>query len=172
MRVTQHPIFNSAILALNKLLKPRICLCDGTYFLDQNGPLIGEAVPMNLVIAGNDIGATSRVVCDIMQIDPLSIGHHRLALREGMFPASLQEITLNRPPAEFVKHTFRLHRTYLNYLHLAAFRNVWLNKLFYDSIFADALHEFLWFIRRHPLIKRFLYGKLGPSEANRGGRPV
>ena len=172
MRVTQHPYFNSAILALNKLFKPKLCICDGTFFLDHTGPMIGEAVPMNLVIAGSDVGATSLAVCDIMQIDPLSIPHHRLALKEGMFPASLQGITFNQPPQDFVGRRFRLVRSSINYIHLAAFKNVILNKLFYDSIFADAVHEFLWFIRRNPMIKRFLYGKIGPGEANRGGRVV
>ncbi len=172
MRVNQHPHFNSAILALNKLFKPKLCICDGTFFLDHTGPLIGEAVPMNLVIAGDDVGATSMVACEIMQIDPMSIPHHRLARQEGMFPESLQAVTINRPPLDFASRRFRLRRSFINYIHLAAFKNVLLNKLFYDSVFADALHEFLWFARQQPLIRRFLYGKLGPGEANRGGRVV
>lgn len=170
MRVTQHPHFNSAILALNKLFKPKLCICDGTFFLDHTGPLIGEAVPMNLVIAGDDVGATSMAVCEIMQIDPMSIAHHRMARKEGMFPESLREIIFNRPPQDFVDRKFRLRRSFINYIHLAAFKNVTVNKLFYDSSFADALHELLWFMRKHPLISRFLYGKHGPGEANRGGR--
>jgi len=172
MRVTQHPNFNSAILALNKLFKPQLCICDGTFFLDYTGPLIGEAVPMNLVIAGNDVGATSLAVCEIMRIDPLSIAHHRLARQEGMFPESLREIAFNRPPQDFAKRNFRLRRSAINYIHLAAFNNAILNWLFYNSIFADALHRVLWFIRKQPLISRFLYGKLGPGEANRGGQAV
>jgi hypothetical protein len=107
-----------------------------------------------------------------MGIDPLSIAHHRLALQEGMFPESLQGITFNRPPQDFAGHRFRLQRSPINYIHLMAFKNVALNKLFYDSTFADALHEFLWFIRQNPRIKRFLYGKHGSGEANRGGRVV
>ena len=105
-----------------------------------------------------------------MQIDPLSIAHHRLALKEGMFPESLQRITFNRPPRDFADRRFQLRRSPLNYIHLVAFKNVILNKFFYDSVFADAMHEFLWFIRKHPLVKRFLYGKFGTGEANRGGR--
>ena len=172
MRVNLHPHFNTAILALNKLLKPKLCICDGTFFLDHTGPLMGEAVPMNLVIAGDDVGATSSAVCEIMQIDPLSIAHQRLALKEGMFPKSRQEITFNRPPGDFADRKFHLRRSFINYIHLAAFNNVALNKLFYDSALADALHEFLWFIRKQPLVMRFLYGKHGPGDANRGGRVV
>jgi uncharacterized protein (DUF362 family) len=172
MRVTQHPYFNSTVLAINKLLKPALCICDGTFFLDYTGPLIGEPVPMNLVIAGDDVGATSMAVCEIMQIEPMRISHHRLAQKEGMFPESLQAITFNQPPQDFADRKFRLRRSFINYIHLAAFKNITLNKLFYDSIFADALHEFLWFIRKNPVASRFLYGKHGPGEANRGGRVV
>jgi uncharacterized protein (DUF362 family) len=170
MRVNQHPYFDATVLALNKLFKPKLCICDGTFFLDGTGPLIGEAVPKNLIIVGDDVGATSMAVCEIMQIDPFSIAHHRLAFKEGMFPESFQGITLNRPPRDFATRRFHLHRSPLSYIHLATFKNVTLNKIFYDSVFADALHEFLWFIRKNPLIKRFLYGKFGPGEANRGGR--
>ncbi|MCI0557571.1 MAG: DUF362 domain-containing protein [Nitrososphaera sp.] len=172
MRVNQHPRFGPVILAINKLLKPRLCICDGTYFLDYTGPMMGEAIPMNLVIAGDDIGAASLACCKIMKIDPMSISHYRLARKEGMFPESLDRIVFNRPPQEFAQRQFRLRRAFINYIHLAAFKSVILNRIFYDSIFADALHEILWFIRRNSLIKRFLYGKYGTGEANRGGRVV
>ena len=111
-------------------------------------------------------------VCEIMQIDPPSIGHHRLALKENIPRESLQEITFNHPPRDFSNRKFHLRRSSSNYIHLAAFKNVTLNKLFYDPIFADALHEFLWLIRKHPLISLLLYGRLGRGEANRGGREV
>lgn len=170
MRVTQHPQFDSAIVAINKILRPRLCIFDGTYFLDHTGPMMGEPVPMNLVIAGDDIGAASWACCEIMQIDPMSISHHRLAHQEGLFPHSLDEIEFNRPPREFAQRKFRLQRAVINYIHLAAFNNALLNRLFYNSMFADALHEALWFVRRNALVRRCLYGKHGPGEANRGGR--
>jgi uncharacterized protein (DUF362 family) len=172
MRVTRHPQFEHTILAINKLLKPRFCIFDGTYFLDHTGPMVGEAVPMNLVIAGNDVGAASLACCEIMKVDPMSIAHHRLARHEGLFPHSVSEIEFNRKPVDFVQRSFRLRRSFINYIQLAAFKNVILNRLFYDSLFADLLHEVLWFFRRHRLVKRFLYGKFGAGEANRGGRNV
>jgi len=167
MRVNQHPIFNEAIVAINKLLKPRLCIFDGTYFLDYTGPIMGEPVRMNLVIAGDDVGAASLACCHIMGVAPLAIPHHEVARREGLFPIDFAGIRLNRSPGEFAGRKFRLRRAFINYIHLAAFKNRLLNRLFYDSPFADALHEFLWLIRRAPLVQRFLYGKYGPGEAKR-----
>jgi len=172
MRVTQHPRFDTAIVAINKLVKTRLCIFDGTYFLDYTGPMMGEAVPMNMIIAGDDAGAASYVACELMRIPPFSVPHHRVARREKMFPLSLDEIELNRQPRELASRTFKLRRAFINYIHLAAFHTRPLNRLFYDSMCADALHEFLWFIRRQPLVKKFLYGKYGTGEANRGGRSV
>lgn len=172
MRVTQHPWFEPAVVAINKLLKPKLCICDGTYFLDHTGPMMGEPVPMNLVIAGNDIGATSGACCRIMGIDPMAIAHYRLAHQEGMFPESLGMVKFNRSPEQFAQRQFRLRRAFINHIQLAAFHNVLLNRAFYDSIFADAFHELLWLIRRNQMVKRFLYGKYGSGEANRGGRVV
>jgi hypothetical protein len=132
--------------------------------------MMGEAVPMNLVIVGEDVGATDLACCAVMQVDPMSIPHLRLALREGMFPTSLEDIEFNRCPSAFTQRQFRLRRAMINYVHLLAFRNVFINRLFYDSMFADFLHEVLWFIRRNSTIKHILYGKYGTGEANRGGR--
>jgi uncharacterized protein (DUF362 family) len=169
MRVTKHPLFDEAILAIHQLLKPQLCIFDGTYFLDYTGPMMGEPVEMDLVVAGNDVGAASWACCEIMQIDPLSIAHHRLALRESLFPKSREGIQWNADPYKFQERKFRLRRAFINYFHLAAFKNNILNRLFYDSRFADALHALLWFIRRNAGIKWLLYGRYGTGKANRGG---
>lgn len=51
MRVTQRPVFDKVIVAINKLIKT-VFASYGNYFLDYTGPMMGEAVPMNIVIAG------------------------------------------------------------------------------------------------------------------------
>ena len=127
---------------------------------------------MGMIIAGDDVGATSRVCCEIMNVDPHTVPHLRLAAAEGLFPASLHGVEINQSIAPFAGRRFRLRRAPINYVHLAAFHNRSLNRLFYDSVLADRLHEILWAIRRQPLIKRVLYGRFGPGEANRGGRGV
>ena len=47
---------------------PGLTIFDGTWFLDKTGPMVGEPVPMNLLIASDDSGAGSMACCDIMQI--------------------------------------------------------------------------------------------------------
>ena len=55
MRLRRHYVFDDAIVAINKALRPAV-LADGTYFLDRNGPMEGDSVQMNLIIAASDAG--------------------------------------------------------------------------------------------------------------------
>jgi uncharacterized protein (DUF362 family) len=169
MRVTQHPQFNRAIIAINKAVKTRICIFDGTYFLDHTGPLMGKPIPMNLIIAADNVGAASLACCGIMGIDQMMIPHYRIARDEGLLPKSLEDIEFNRFPGEFNTRKFSLKRSFINYIHLAAFKIKWINRLFYDSPFADHSHKILWHIRRNALINKILYGEYGSGEAKRGG---
>ena len=123
---------------------------------------------MNLLIAGEP-GASSIACCKLMKIEPMSISHHRVALKEGMMPENDDNILYNNDPLTFVNRKFRLQRTLVNYIQLPAFKSKVINKLFYDSIIADFLHEFLWFIRRNRTICNLLYGNFGAGEARRGG---
>src|SRR5262249_23344651 len=122
MRVTRHPQFDRTILAINRLVKTRFCIFDGTHFLDHTGPLMGEAVPMNLIVAGDDVGAASLACCRIMRLDPMSVPHHRLARRDGMFPESLDGVRCNRDPEEFAGRRFGVESLSVNHLHLGGFR--------------------------------------------------
>jgi len=168
MRVKDHPRFNKLIVAINKLLKPRLAICDGTYFLNKTGPMFGEAVRKNLLLVGDDIGAISLACSEIMGIDYRKVKHFQVARKEGMFP-KMQNVRFNRHPRQFLTRQFHLKRTPINYIQLAAFHNIILNKVFYDSFLADAMHKMLWFISKNLKIKKFLYGHFGPGEAKRHG---
>lgn len=149
-RLRNHPQFPYKILAINKLLRTRIALFDGAWFLDRSGPMAGDPIEMNLLVAADDPGAGSRVVCEIMGIDPRRIPHKRLALRAGMFPESLESIALNADPLSFKSRNFTLTRTTLNYLALVAFHSRLATWLIFNSVFAKPIHELLYLIRGRP----------------------
>lgn len=157
MRLRNHPQFAHKVVAINKLLRPRLAVYDGRHFLNINGPMAGEPVPMNLLVASGDIGAGDYVCCQLMQIDPARIRHLRVARQEGMFPASGTEVEASQDPGVWAR-PFRLRRTLLNWLALAAFHSDLGTRLFYDSRLAGPLHTMLYGLRRHPAIRRLLYG--------------
>lgn len=165
MRLRNHPEFSYKVLAIHKLLQPRLAFYDATYFLDRTGPMIGKPVRMNLLIVSNDVGAGDLVCCEIMRMDRRRVPHLHLAQREAMMPSSLADVTLNQPLDPFKSHQFRLRRSLINYVALAAFHSHFGTRLFYDSAAARPIHQVLYTIRKNPLISRLLYGRTGPPVA-------
>lgn len=149
-RLRYHPDFGHVVLAVNKLLQPKLAVFDGTYFLNRTGPMAGDPVRMNLLITSNDPGAASLVCCEVMGIDPNRIGHLRLAMQEGMMQRSLAEVKVNIDPLQFYHEKFVLERTLMNWVALAAFHSKLATWLLYDSKFAKPIHDLVYLIRGRP----------------------
>jgi uncharacterized protein (DUF362 family) len=162
MRLREHPEFDRKIIAINKALRSQLAILDGMYFLDGAGPLTGEAVKRNLLIAADGPGAASAVACRIMGISPESIAHFRIAEREGLFPMDLRGVVFNASPDEFRGRTFRMKRAVMDWISLAGFRNRILSRIFWDLPSAGPLHGLLYALRRNGAVARLLYGKAGP----------
>ena len=171
MRLRNHALFDRKIIAINQLVKPRLALYDGTYFLDKNGPMHGEAVKMDLIVVANDIGAGDLVVCSLMQSDPARVKHYRIARQEGIFPASLDEVELRQPIERFKTRAFKLDRSIVNYIALAGFNSSWLTYLLYESALGDFLHQLLYTVRRNKFMGRLLHGELGPPNVAGTSKP-
>ena len=149
-RLKNHPDLPYKVLAINKLLRTRIVLFDGTYFLDRTGPMDGDAIEMNLIVASDDPGTGSLACCEIMGLDPGTVSHKRLAMRIGMIPRTLEDAVLHKPLAEFQTRRFRLERTALNRISLTAFRSRFLTWLVWNSVWAKPIHELLYVFRGRP----------------------
>lgn len=160
MRLREHPEFNHKIVLINRLLKPKV-IFDGAYFLDQAGPMSGEPVRMDLLIAGDDLGASDAVCSAVMGIDPGRVRHYQVARRAGLFPASLDGVALNTPLEPFLGRRFVMKRGFLDWLSLLGFRSGRVAWFFWESPASDLLHKALYAVRRNPLVCRLLYGPAG-----------
>ena len=149
MRLRYHHLFNKMIVAINKLLRPAMVIADATYMLDINGPMFGEPVRMDLIMAGNDIGSFDLTTCMIMGIDPRKISHLMWARREGLLPASVDEVSINTDLDWFYRK-FHLKRTAQNWMAFLAFNSHFLTRLVYDSPTAGPIHTLLYAIRGKP----------------------
>ena len=150
MRLRRHCLFDDAIVAVNRALKP-VVLADGTYFLDGNGPMEGEPVKMNLIIGASDPGAFDRYVSDLMGVPWQKVPHLRRAAELGDMPASLAEIKFNMPLEAFRTKRFRLKRTLRNWIALTGFKSRFITWLGYES----------WFGRK--ILHGILYAIAGPN---------
>lgn len=151
MRLRRHYLFNDAIIAINRRLRPAV-LGDGTYFLDRNGPLEGEPVRMNLVIAATDAGSFDRYVSELMGVSWRTVPHLRRAAVLGDMPTSLSEIDCNVAPRDARSHQFSLDRSVRNWIALSGFKSRFLTWLGYESWFGRVvIHSVLYAIVGKPV---------------------
>lgn len=154
MRLRRHYIFNDAIVAINRALRP-VVLGDGTYFLDRNGPMEGDPVRMDLIIAATDAGAFDRYVSEFMGWSWRRVPHLRRAVSLGDMPADLAQVACNVAPTEARTREFRLERTPRNWISLAGFKSRFLTWLGYESWFGRVvLHAVLYAIVGKPVKPR------------------
>jgi uncharacterized protein (DUF362 family) len=75
---------SKVIVDINTVLKPKLTIIDGFVGMEGSGPVDGEPVQMNLIIAGTDTVATDATACRVMGIDPYGIKHIRKAYEKGL----------------------------------------------------------------------------------------
>jgi uncharacterized protein (DUF362 family) len=74
-RIFLHPNFEMALHDLVVLLKPKFVVMDATISMEGNGPNRGIAIPMNLLLASNNLLATDKLCTEIMGIDWTDISY-------------------------------------------------------------------------------------------------
>lgn len=151
MRLRRHFIFSDAIVAINRALKP-IVISDGTYFLDNNGPMDGDPVRMDMIIAATDPGTFDRYVSELMGWSWKRVKHMKRAVGLGDMPRDLAEIQYNIAPAEAREHVFTLKRTVRHLIALSGFNSRFITWLGYESWFGRVvLHAILYAIAGKPV---------------------
>lgn len=172
MRLELHPVFNKTLAAVNALVKPRLAVYDGRYFLDRNGPMVGEPVFMDLLMVSNDIGAGDVACCRIMGVDSNRITHLRYAREAGVLSDADEDATFNIDPATMARHTFRVRRNLVSYLELASFHSSAVTKLLFRGPVGRLIHSVLYAIRKNAVVARILYGKFGFPQQGESQDPA
>ncbi len=96
---------NQGIVDLNKTVKPRLAIIDGTFAMDQ---VAGKEKPVGLLLVSADCVAADAVAARILGFDPLQIEHIALAGQAGLGVADLEKIEVvgEELPALIGKYTF------------------------------------------------------------------
>lgn len=75
---------SKVIVDINSVLRPSLVIIDGFVAMEGRGPVRGDPVKMDLLIAGKDVVATDVVATRIMGFDPRRIRHLAMAVEEGL----------------------------------------------------------------------------------------
>lgn len=99
---------NAFVTDLNSIIKPNLCVIDGTIAMEGDGPMGGTAVNLGLIVAGNDQTATDIIATRVMGIDPWSLAcfQNARAKNSGIWDAD--SISIIGSPLAAVVKPFRL----------------------------------------------------------------
>jgi uncharacterized protein (DUF362 family) len=75
---------DKVIVDVNTVIKPALTVIDGFIAMEGQGPIYGNPVKMDLIIAGKDVVATDAVASRVMGFDPRLIYHIRRASEKGL----------------------------------------------------------------------------------------
>jgi len=145
-RLRLHPYLEHVVLEVNKAVKARVAIVDGTYGLTVNGPMQGEPVPLDWMLVADGLGAGDRVACALMQVPLEKVRHLRHAQSQGLIP-DMDDIALSQDFRPFVKQRFVLRRKWTDIPGLLAFRSPFLAYLAYFSPLSGVLHRILYLFR-------------------------
>jgi len=93
------------VVDINTVLRPTLTVIDGFVAMEGRGPVHGEPVQMNLVLAGVDPVATDATACRIMDIDPHEIWHIRRAHEKGL--GEIDDVEIVGDDIENVRRKFK-----------------------------------------------------------------
>ena len=90
------------------MFKISYTVVDGIWGMEGNGPLSGDPVEMDLIIAGADPVAVDSVCTAIMGFKPENIGHITTAAKHGLGVADLNNIIVEGESIESVTQEFEV----------------------------------------------------------------
>jgi len=146
LRLRLHPFFAAVVHAINRALRVGLCVMDGRYGLDRNGPLRGDAVALDWLMVADDVLAADVVACTLMGLEPMRIGYLRHFQRRSPVPP-IGAFDFNTDYRAFAGARFQLKRELWDWPGFLAFRSRWLAWLAYHSPFARTLHRGLYLFR-------------------------
>jgi len=96
------------LVDIHRVRRPDLTVVDGLLAMEGDGAgEYGIPVPMNLVMAGDNVVAVDAVGASVMGFDPLDVPAVRIARHAGMGPADLEAIDLRGAPLEEVRRPFK-----------------------------------------------------------------
>lgn len=101
-----HSEIDNAILHINKLYPSDLVVVDALIGMEGQGPLFGTPVPMDLIIAGNNVVATDFIACQLMGIDYRKVEHIILAHKAGL--GNIHSILCKGEDIDSVKKRFKM----------------------------------------------------------------
>jgi uncharacterized protein (DUF362 family) len=96
---------DKVIIDINTVLKPTLTVIDGFVGMEGKGPVHGEPVKMDTIIAGADVVATDATATRTMGIDPQTIEHIKWGHERGL--GEMYDVEVVGDGVDSVKRIFK-----------------------------------------------------------------
>lgn len=96
---------SKVIVDVNAVLKPVLTVVDGFVGMEGAGPVDGDPVRMDLIVAGRDVVAVDATCCRIMGFDPREVRHVLRAHERGL--GEVDDVEVVGESVEDVKRRFK-----------------------------------------------------------------
>ena len=107
-RNLNHHWIHEILVDINLAIQPDLIVTDGTICMEGNGPIHGPPKELGIIMASDNVLANDLVAIDIMKLDPSGIEHIVNAIRVGLGPANLSEVSIKGLKlSEFVDISFK-----------------------------------------------------------------
>lgn len=147
-RLRLHPVLPHAVYEISQTCKLGMAIMDGTYGLNRSGPMAGDVVPLNWLLASFDSGAACNVTARLMGLDPFKDSTHLDYLRTAGLIPDITDIECNQDWTGFaVAEPFFLKRKWTDYPGLLAFHSHFWAHIAYFSRLSRFLHWVLYLFR-------------------------
>jgi uncharacterized protein (DUF362 family) len=87
-----HKHLDEILPFLASTIKNDLIIVDGINCMEGNGPIVGNPVCMNLVLAGRNVASVDAVCSRLMGYDPFKVSHIALTAERGVGPIDSESI--------------------------------------------------------------------------------
>jgi len=145
MRLLYHPILHKGIVEINKIYNPMISIIDGTYALNNSGPIYGTPVKLNKFLISNNVVALDMMACAFMGIPFEEVYHIKLASKELLTTEQYKNLKIIGDFNGSLK--FELNKNLMDRFSNFIMFHKHRNDLFYNSKFSGFLQLFSEFYK-------------------------
>lgn len=146
MRGLYHQNLSHKLALLAKHLKPKITLIDGVYGLDKHGPMHGEPVRLDLLLAANSPVVADALGASIMGFNPGRINHIAVSAKVLGVTTDLTGVNINQGWTPY-RRSFTIRRTLIDRLSVPLFNSYQLSKLMLASPFTRFAYAVVHLVR-------------------------
>ncbi len=100
-RILLHPKLDEVLVAVNRILKPRLSIMDGLVAMEGRGPINGKARELGVVLGSTDVVALDATAMRLVGLDPFTCRHARLAQEAGLGSITFESIDVDGPFDEY-----------------------------------------------------------------------